>query len=315
MTIRHFLADDDLSQAEQLQILDLADDLKARPFTYPVFAGPRSVAMLFDKPTLRTQSSFAAGIAELGGFPMIIDTRLAGIGERESIADTARVLGRQVAAIIWRTYGQDRLEEMARCAGVPVINALTDSYHPCQILADLLTIRQHKGRLAGLTLGYVGDGANNVAHSYALGGGLAGLHVRIGAPNGYQLDPTIRARAEDAAANSGGSLTLTTSAAEAVADADVVATDTWVSMGQEDRIDRQRILGPYALTAELLAHAAADAIVLHCLPAYRGKEIAAEVIDGPQSVVWDEAENRRHAQKALLVFLDGQAQDEGSVEA
>ena len=315
MTIRHFLTDDDLSPAEQLQILDLADDLKDYPFANQVFAGPRSIAMLFDKPTLRTQSSFAAGIAELGGFPMIIDTRLAGIGERESIADTARVLGRQAAAIIWRTYGQDRLEEMARCAGVPVINALTDSYHPCQIRADLLSIRPHKGRLAGLTLGYVGDGANNVAHSYALGGGLAGLHVRIGAPNGYQLDPMIRTRAEEAAASSGGSITLTTSAAEAVADADVVATDTWVSMGQEDRIDRQRILAPYALTAELLAHAAADAIVLHCLPAYRGREITAEVIDGPQSVVWDEAENRRHAQKALLVFLDGQAQEEEPIRA
>jgi len=315
MILRHFLADDDLSQAEQVQILDLADDLKDQPFKYPVFAGPRSVAMLFDKPTLRTQSSFAAGIAELGGFPMIIDTRLAGIGERESIADTARVLGRQAAAIIWRTYGQERLEEMARCAGVPVINALTDSYNPCQILADLLTIRQHKGRLAGLTLAYVGDGANNVAASYALGGGLAGLHLRIGAPDDYQLDPVIRARAEDVAEASGGSLTLTTSSAEAVAGADVVATDTWVSMGQEDRIDRQRILAPYALTAELLAQAAPDAIVLHCLPAYRGKEIAAEVIDGPQSVVWDQAENRRHAQKALLVFLDSQGRDEGQVGA
>jgi ornithine carbamoyltransferase len=313
MILRHFLADDDLSQAEQLQILDLADDLKDQPFKHQVFAGPRSVAMLFDKPTLRTQSSFAAGIAELGGFPMIIDTRLAGIGERESIADTARVLGRQAAAIIWRTYGQERLEEMARCAGVPVINALTDSYHPCQILADLLTIRQHKQRLAGLTLAYVGDGANNIANSYALGGGLAGLHIRIGAPNGYQLDPVIKARADATARASGGSLTLTSSPAAAVAGADVVATDTWVSMGQEDRIDRQRILAPYALTAELLAQAALDAIVLHCLPAYRGKEIAAEVIDGPQSVVWDEAENRRHAQKALLVFLDGQGHDEGDV--
>jgi ornithine carbamoyltransferase len=314
MTLRHFLADDDLSQAEQVQILDLADNLKAQPFKYQVFAGPRSIAMLFDKPTLRTQSSFAAGIAELGGFPMIIDARLAGIGERESISDTARVRRRQASASILRTYGQERLEEMARYAGVPVINGLTDSYHPCQILADLLTIRQHKGRLAGLTLAYVGDGANNVAHSYALGGGLAGLHVRIGAPDGYQLDPVIRARAEDAAAASGGSLTLTTSPAEAVAATDVVATDTWVSMGQEDRSDRQRILAPYALTAELLAQAAPDAIVLHCLPAYRGKEIAAEVIDGPQSVVWDEAENRRHAQKALLVFLDEQARDEGQAE-
>jgi ornithine carbamoyltransferase len=307
MTNRHFLADDDLSQAEQLQVLDLADELKADPFSHQVFAGPRSLALLFDKPTLRTQASFAAGIAELGGFPMIIDSRLAGVGERESIADTARVLGRQASMIIWRTYGQDRLAEMARHAGVPVVNALSDAFHPCQILADLLTVRQHKGHLAGVTLGYVGDGSNNMAHSYALGGGLAGLHVRIGAPDGFQPDPEIVTRAEKLAAASGGTITVTTSAAEAVAGADVVATDTWVSMGQEEgREERLRTMSPYALTAELLDKAAPDAVVLHCLPAYRGKEIAAEVIDGPQSVVWDEAENRRHAQKALLVFLDGQ---------
>jgi ornithine carbamoyltransferase len=308
MSIRHFLADDDLSQVEQLQILDLAEELKADPFSHQVFAGPRSLALLFDKPTLRTQVSFAAGIAELGGFPMIIDSRLAGVGERESIADTARVLGRQASMIIWRTYGQDRLAEMARHAGVPVVNALSDAFHPCQILADLLTVRQHKGRLAGVTLGYVGDGSNNMAHSYALGGGLAGLHVRIGAPDGYQPDPEIITRAEKLAAASGGTITVTTSAAEVVAGADVVATDTWVSMGQEEgREERLHTMSPYALTAELLNKAAPDAVVLHCLPAYRGKEIAAEVIDGPQSVVWDEAENRRHVQKALLVFLDGQA--------
>jgi ornithine carbamoyltransferase len=191
---------------------------------------------------------------------------------------------------------------------VPVVNALSDAFHPCQILADLLTVRQYKGRLAGVTLGYVGDGSNNMAHSYALGGGLAGLHVRIGTPDGYQPDPEIVTRAEKLAAASGGTITVTTSAVEAVAGADVVATDTWVSMGQEEgREERLQTMSPYALTAELLDKAAPDAVVLHCLPAYRGKEIAAEVIDGPQSVVWDEAENRRHAQKALLVFLDGQA--------
>ena len=308
MSIRHFLADDDLSHAEQQEVLELAAKLKADPFSHQVFAGPRTLALLFDKPTLRTQSSFAAGIAELGGFPMIIDSRLAGVGVRESIADTARVLGRQAAMIIWRTYGQVRLEEMARHAGVPVINALSDAYHPCQILADLLTVRQHKDRLAGLTLAYVGDGSNNMARSYALGGGLAGLHVRIGGPEGFLPDPATIARAEKVAAAAGGSITVTISAAEAVTGADVVATDTWVSMGQEeDRDDRLRTMAPYALTSELLTRAAPDAIVLHCLPAHRGKEIAAEVIDGPQSVVWDEAENRRHAQKALLVYLDGQA--------
>ena len=308
MTLRHFLADDDLSHSEQHHVLDLADAFKADPFGHAPFAGPRSVAVLFDKPTLRTQASFAAGIAELGGYPMIVDGRLAGIGVRESIADTARVLSRHAAAIVWRTFGQDRLEEMAAHAGVPVINALTDSYHPCQVLADLQTIRQHKGLLSGLTLAYLGDGANNMAHSYALGGARAGLHVRIGDPAGFQPDPGVWARAEKAARGSGGSVTLTSSAADAVVGADVVATDTWVSMGQEsDGLDRPAIFGPFAVTTELLRQAAPDAIVLHCLPAYRDKEIAAEVIDGPQSVIWDEAENRRHVQKAMLVFLDEQA--------
>jgi ornithine carbamoyltransferase len=306
MTIRHLLADDDLTQAEQLTILDIADDFKANPYRLPIFSGPRSVAILFDKPTLRTQVSFAAGITELGGFPLIIDGLLAGVGVRESVADTARVLGRHCVAIVWRTFAQDRLEEMAAYAGVPVINALTDSFHPCQVLADLQTIRQAKSALAGLTLGYVGDGANNMAHSYALGGARAGLHVRIGAPAGFQPNPDIWARAEAAAAAVGGSVALTDSAVEAVSGADVVATDTWVSMGQENEgQDRQSIFEPYSLTAKLLQRAAPDAIVLHCLPAYRGKEIAAEVLDGPQSAVWEQAENRRHVQKAVLAFLHG----------
>jgi ornithine carbamoyltransferase len=194
---------------------------------------------------------------------------------------------------------------MAAYAGVPVINALTDSFHPCQILADLQTIREHKGRLSGLTLAYVGDGANNMAASYLLGGAVAGLHVRIGAPVGFQPDPVIMERAATLAAITGGSIMVTDAVAEAVAGADAVATDTWISMGQEsDGLDRIRIFQPYSLNQPLLDHAADDAIVLHCLPAYRGKEIAPEVIDGPQSVVWDEAENRRHVQKAVLVFLD-----------
>ena len=304
MSLRHFLADDDLSQAEQTTVLDLADALKAEPYKITPYAGPRPVAVLFDKPTLRTQTSFAAGIAELGGYPMIVDARLAGIGKRESVADTARVLGRQAAAIVWRTFEQRDLELMAEYAGVPVINALTDDFHPCQILADLQTIRERKGGLAGLTLGYVGDGANNMANSYLIGGALAGLHVRIGAPSGFHPAAQIVERATALAAVSGGSVLITDSAAEAAAGADVLATDTWVSMGQEnDGAPRLEIFRPYSLDAALLARADADAIVLHCLPAYRGKEIAAEVIDGPQSAVWDEAENRLHAQKALLVWL------------
>ncbi|HZA03635.1 MAG TPA: ornithine carbamoyltransferase [Propionibacteriaceae bacterium] len=303
MTLRHFLADDDLTAAEQAAVLDLADALRADPFKISPLAGPRSVALLFDKPTLRTQTSFSAGVAELGGYPMVVDARLARIGEREPIADVARVLGRQCAAIVWRTSGQERIEEMAAHAGVPVINALTDRYHPCQALADLMTVREHRGRLAGLTFAYVGDGANNVAHSYLLAGALAGLHLRIGAPAGFQPDPEVLARAETLAAASGGSVLVTESATEAVAGADVVATDTWVSMGTEDDgRDRSTPFAPYSVTADLLA-GAPEAIVVHCLPAHRGAEIAADVLDGPRAVIWDEAENRRHVQKALLAFL------------
>ena len=303
MTLRHFLADDDLTAAEQAAVLDLADALKADPYKISPLAGPRSVALLFDKPTLRTQTSFSAAVVELGGFPMIVDGRLAQIGQREPVADAARVLGRQCAAIVWRTFGQDRIEQMAAYAGVPVVNALTDRYHPCQVLADLMTIREHRGRLAGLSLAYVGDGANNVAHSYLLAGALAGLQVRIGAPQEFSPDPDVLRRAETLAAASGGSVQVTASAAEAVSGVDVVATDTWVSMGDEtDGRDRSTPFAPYAVTSDLLA-GAPDAIVLHCLPAHRGFEIAADVLDGPRAVVWDEAENRRHVQKALLAFL------------
>jgi ornithine carbamoyltransferase len=306
--VRHFLADDDLSAAEQLAILDLADTLKADPYSLRPFTGPRTVAVLFDKPSTRTRISFETAIAELGGHPMIMDATLSQLGRGESISDTARVLGRQVAAVVWRTSGQERLQEMADHAGVPVINGLTDQYHPCQVMADLQTIRDHKQQLAGLRLAYVGDGGNNMAHSYLLGGSLAGMHVRIGAPPGFHPDPEIVNRAQHLASGSGGSVQVLQEAKEAVVDADVVATDTWISMGQEgSRRDREAIFVPYAVTTALLDLADREAIVLHCLPAYRGKEIDAAVIDGPRSVVWDEAENRRHVQKALLAFLDEQA--------
>jgi ornithine carbamoyltransferase len=306
--VRHFLADDDLSSAEQLAILDLADALKTTPYRLDTFAGPRTVAVLFDKPSTRTRISFETAIAELGGHPMIMDTAISQLGRGESIGDTARVLSRHVAAIVWRTSGQERLQDMADNAQVPVINGLTDQYHPCQALADLQTIREQKHQLAGLTLAYVGDGANNMAHSYLLAGSLAGMHVRIGAPAAFQPDPEIVNRAQHLASSSGGSVQLLHEAKEAVLDADVVATDTWISMGQEhSRRDREAIFMPYAVTTALLDLADREAIVLHCLPAYRGKEIDAAVIDGPQSAVWEEAENRRHVQKALLSFLDEQA--------
>ena len=301
---RSFLRDDDLTPEEQTRVLELAATLKADPYAAKPLAGPRTVATIYDKPTLRTQSSFAAGIAELGGHPMLVDGALAGIGRRESIADVARVLGRQASMIVWRTYAQGRLEEMATYAGVPVVNALTDDFHPCQLLADLLTVREHKGELAGLRVAFVGDGACNMGNSWVLAGALAGMHVVIGAPAGYAPAQEMFDRAAEIAAGTGGSAAWTADPVDAVTGADVVVTDTWVSMGREEEAEaRLAVFSPYSLTEELLAHAKDDAIVLHCLPAYRGKEIAASVIDGPRSVVWDEAENRRHAQKAILAFL------------
>jgi ornithine carbamoyltransferase len=308
---RHFTKDDDLTPAEQAEVLALAAELKRTRFTAeaptPLAAPngvPRSVAVLFDKPSTRTRVSFSVGVAELGGYPLVIDAGSSQLGRGEPVEDTTRVLDHQVAAIVWRTFGQDRLEAMASVSRVPVVNALTDVYHPCQILADLQTVVERKGSLSGRSLSYLGDGANNMAHSYLLGGATAGMHVRIGSPEGYQPDADVLKRAAEIAAETGGSVAWTADPAAAVDGADVVATDTWVSMGQEEEYDaRIAPFLPYAVDEQALARAADDAVVLHCLPAYRGKEIAAEVIDGPQSAVWDEAENRLHAQKALLVWL------------
>jgi len=303
---RHFLRDDDLSPAEQAEILDLADAMKKDRFGYRPLAGPRTVAVLFDKPSTRTRISFCVGIAELGGMPLVIDAGSSQLSRGEPVADTARVLTRQVAAIVWRTFGQDRLEEMAGFASVPVINALTDRFHPCQVLADLQTIREARGRLAGLTLTFFGDGASNMAHSYLLGGAAAGMHVRIAAPAGYQPDPAVLADAAAIAARTGGSAAVLDDARAAAAGADVLATDVWASMGQEDqRAERLARLQPFGLNEDILTLAVPEAVVMHCLPAHRGEEISAGVIDGVHSVVWDQAENRLHAQKALLAWLLG----------
>ncbi len=301
---RHFLRDDDLSPAEQAEVLALAKKLKADRHAARPFEGPRAVGIIFDKPTLRTQASFTAGVAELGGYPMLVDGNLAQIGARESIADTARVLGRMVSAVVWRTFGQERIEEMAAYAGVPVVNALTDEFHPCQLLADLQTIEEHKGTLAGLTVAFLGDAASNMSHSFLLACATAGMHVRVSGPAGFTPDDAILAKAREIAGTTGGSASYTVDPVAAATGADVVVTDTWVSMGKEgEAAERSAPFLPYALDAALLGHAKDDAIVMHCLPAYRGKEIAADVIDGPQSVIWDEAENRLHAQKALLTWL------------
>jgi ornithine carbamoyltransferase len=304
--VRHLLRDDDLSPDEQRAVLDLADELKSDRFGRKPLAGPRPVAVLFDKSSTRTRVSFEVGIAQLGGHPLVMDAGASQLGRGETIADTARVLSRYVDAVVWRTGGQHRIEEMAAASSVPVVNALTDRFHPCQVLADLQTIRERHGRLAGLTLVYLGDGANNMAHSLLLGGVTAGLHVRVAAPDGFTPDPDVLRDAKARAEETGGSVALLVDPVAAVAGADVVVTDTWVSMGQEDDgQDRRAPFLPFQVNAALLARANPGAIVLHCLPAHRGDEITDEVIDGPASAVWDEAENRLHAQKALLVWLLG----------
>ena len=301
---RHFLRDDDLTQAEQTAILDLAEQIKADRWGRKPLAGPQTVAVIFDKSSTRTRVSFAVGIADLGGVPLIISTANSQLGGKETASDTARVLERQVAAIVWRTYAQSGLVEMAADTTVPVINALSDEFHPCHLLADLLTIREHKDTLAGLTLAFLGDGADNMVHSYLLAGATAGMHVRIACPADYMPDERIVSDADAIAVQTGGSVTIYTDPLEAVAGVDVVVTDTWVSMGkEEEKAARVASLSPYKVDADMMALAKPDAIFLHCLPADRGYEVTGEVIDGPQSVIWDEAENRLHAQKALLVWL------------
>ncbi|MBT0565161.1 ornithine carbamoyltransferase [Williamsia sp. CHRR-6] len=304
MAPRHFLRDDDLSPAEQAEVLALAAQVKAEPFAHRPLAGPHGVGVIFDKNSTRTRFSFEVGVAQLGGHAVIVDGRSTQMGRDETLADTGRVLSRFVKAIVWRTHGQDRLDEMASAATVPVINALSDSFHPCQVLADLQTIIEHKGNVAGLSLAYLGDGANNMAHSLLLGGVTAGMSVTVAAPQGFIPAPQVLAAVRTRAAQTGATAKVTADPIEAVTGADVVVTDTWTSMGDEDDgLDRVAPFRPYQVNEALLAHAASDAIVLHCLPAHRGEEITDEVLDGPRSVVLDEAENRLHAQKALLIWL------------
>lgn len=301
---RHFLKDDDLTPAEQAEIIERAIELKRDRYKVKPFAGPKTVAVIFDKTSTRTRVSFAVGIAELGGVPLIMDTGVSQLGKKESVADTARVLDRQVAQIVWRTYAQSGLEEMAQHASVPVINALSDSWHPCQLLADLMTIRERFGKTQGLKIAYVGDAANNMGNSYLVACAMAGMHVSVASPKGYEPAADIVARAKEIGAFTGSSIVVTSSPEEAVENADVVATDTWISMGMEQEAEqRKRDFAGFTVDEELMKKAKPSAIFLHCLPAYRGYEVSAGVLDGAQSAIWDQAENRLHAQKALMAWL------------
>jgi ornithine carbamoyltransferase len=299
---RHFLVDDDLSPDELEHVLDDAVRRKQDRFTDTPLNGG-SVALVFEKPSTRTRLSFEVGVHELGGHPIVVDASTTQLGRGETLEDTAMVMSRYCSAIVIRTFGQDRIERLAAASSVPVVNALTDYAHPCQAIADLQTIRERRGGTSGLTLTYVGDG-NNVAHSLLLAGVSAGMRVRVAAPRGYQPIEQVVRRANQIGEETGGAAVVMTDPLEAAKDADVLYTDVWASMGQEEeaRTRAQLFLG-YQLDDRLVDAARDDVIVLHCLPAHRGEEIAASVIDGPHSAVWDQAENRLHAQKALLAFL------------
>ncbi|WP_296181950.1 ornithine carbamoyltransferase [uncultured Corynebacterium sp.] len=300
MSLRHFLADDDISTQEQTTILDLAEKLKKEPFAERPLDGPKTVAVLFDKTSTRTRFSFETAVANMGGRAITVDTSMTQMGKGESYQDTAAVLSRYVEAIVWRTFDHINLLEMAETTTVPLVNALSDDLHPCQILADLLTCRENLGELRGRKAVYLGDGDNNMANSYMIGFATAGMDVSIIAPEGFQPRQEFVDRARKR-----GNITISDDVDE-VKGADVVITDTWISMGQEnDGRDRRTPFLPYRVDSTLMSKANEDAIFLHCLPAYRGNEVTTEVIDGPQSRVFDEAENRLHAQKALLVWLLG----------
>jgi ornithine carbamoyltransferase len=302
---RDLLSLHDFTPEEIITILDLADDLKSkqkRGIPHPYLAG-KTLGMIFQKSSTRTRVSFEVAMYQLGGYALYLNASDLQLGRGESIADTARVLSRYLDGIMIRTYAQADVEELARYADIPVINGLTDLLHPCQILADLQTIREHKGRLAGLKLAYVGDG-NNICHSLLFGCAKTGMHISVASPPGYQPRAEIVEAARADASSTGSRIEILTDPVAAVAGADVVVTDVWASMGQEQESEqRKKVFAPYQVNEELVRHARPDFIFLHCLPAHRGEEVTAEVIDGPHSVVWDEAENRLHAQKAVLALV------------
>jgi ornithine carbamoyltransferase len=304
---RDYLSVDDLSPKEFMELLDLAADVKARPEAYDGRLAGRSVALIFEKPSTRTRVSFEVGLAQLGAHPVVLSSSELQLGRGETIEDTGRVLSRYVDAIVLRTFEQERLEVLAGAATVPVVNSLSDFEHPCQALADLLTIRERIGGPGGHTLTYLGDG-NNVAHSLLLAGAKTGMQVRVATPPGFEPIPQVVHRAEEIAAETGGVVQVMNDPAEAATEADALYTDVWASMGQEAEADeRLLIFSAFQIDSKLVALAAEDVVVMHCLPAHRGQEIAADVVDGPASAVWDQAENRLHTQKALLLRLFGLA--------
>jgi ornithine carbamoyltransferase len=304
--MRHLLTLDDITPAELDRLYAQALTMKrARATgvaTPPALAG-KTVALLFEKPSLRTRVSFEVATRELGGASLYLSPQEVGLGAREAISDVARVLSTYVHAVVVRTFHHARVEELARHASIPVINGLTDAHHPCQGLTDVFTVGEHFGATGGRTLAYLGDG-NNVAHSLLQAAVGAGLHIYIATPAGYEPDPAVVAAARCAARDTGASVSLLRDPIEAAAGADVLYTDVWTSMGQEDEAAQRRAtFAPYQVNAALLAHAAPHAIVLHPLPAHRGEEITDDVLDGPQSLVFVQAENRLHVQKAILRTL------------
>ena len=304
-TKQDFLSLSDLSAPELSDLLALAIRLKQEwkaGGNEPILKN-KTLGMIFTKPSLRTRCSFEMGMHHLGGHAMYIAPDEIQLGKRESVPDVARVISRYVDGIMARVFAHADVVGLAQYSRVPVINGLSDYTHPCQGLTDYLTIIEYKGAVKGLTVAYVGD-ANNVTNSIAFGGALLGAHVRVGAPAGYQMRPDVLQRATQFAVATGGSVTQTSDPVEAVQGADVIYTDAWTSMGQEaEAAERAKIFPPYQVNAKLLQHARKDAMVMHCLPAHRGQEITDEVADGPQSALWDQAENRMHAQKAILAKL------------
>jgi ornithine carbamoyltransferase len=301
MSLRHFRTLEDLSKEELVALLDRADALKASRGTHPRPLEGKTVAIVLEKASTRTRLSFEVGIHELGAMPTTLIAKDTQMGRGEPLEDTARMLSGYVHGVVYRTFGHEKVETLCEHASVPVINGLSDDYHPCQLLADMQTVREAKGRLEGLTVAWIGDG-NNMAHSWMLAAALAGFHLRIASPEGYGVEESIVAKAKAL----GAELTLTDDPKAAVAGADVVTTDVWASMGQEEERDaREAAFAGFKVDSALMGQAATDAIFLHCLPAHRGEEVSGEVMDSPASRVWEEAENRLHAQKALLVHLLG----------